>query len=770
MLLLAACAAAGIVLADFVQPTWTWAAVAGFAGAASGALALRSVRLAAICLGTAVACAFGSIHLLSAKAKMALPGLGDLSRGEQLRLTGEASVASLEFAGPAGTRGIATIWSGQIDGRPIGAPFPCAFSIPIADVELGQRVALEGSVALIPAARNPGEYDRRSLLWRKGVTIAFHPDPGVQGWKPLGGEAQLGPLQRLALAGSRWAGEALTRDLENEGESAALLRAMVLGQRGQTSPSTKEAFRLSGTLHLFAVSGLHVGMLGLILWALLKPLGMPRRRLFHLLAPLLFLYALLTGLQTPAVRAALMFAAFLGGLALGRRPRILNSLGAAALILLATRTDQLFLPGFQLSFGVLLAIVLLTPRLQAPLHRRLRTDPFLPRPLRHPVQDGLHDWLRRGVTFGAVSVASFLGSFPLAWIHFGLITPASIAANCLLVPLAFLILFCATLSLLCCALGLPGAGVLFNNANHLWASLAIASAHECASLPGGHWTVPPPGSWSRPPASITVLHLPEGGQSIHVAAGRSRHWWIDTGNTFNVMPVLRPYLRHSGVRSIDTVLLTHNDVDHAGGFPLFARLAPPDRVLVPPWPASRGSLPAALKHSSGLRLPVELVSAGSWFTLDEGLRLTILYPPADARFSPAAADDRGLVLRLDCGSRSVLFTADAGLITEKWLLENGGPLGADVLVCGRRQGDLPLSQEFLEAVSPAALILSEGGTHPAHRVRTIYDQEHCGAVLLRLYPDRVAIRPFLDPHGLRKNARWTVLPSARHNRSKPVSG
>ncbi|HUF62115.1 MAG TPA: ComEC/Rec2 family competence protein [Verrucomicrobiales bacterium] len=770
LLLLAGCAATGILLADFVPAGWAWAVIIVFAGSAAGSVSVRSAGLATISLGAAVACAFGSIHLLSTAAKTALPGFGDLSRGERLRLTGVASVASVEYGGPAETRGIATIWSGSIDGYPIGSPFPCAFSIPAAEVAPGQRVALEGSVALIPAPRNPGEYDRRSMLWRKGVAIGFQPDPGPEGWAPLGGALQLPPLQRLALAGSRWAGEALTRGLEDEPETANLLRAMVLGQRGLTSASTKDAFRLSGTLHLFAVSGLHVGMLGLILWAMLRPLGMPRRLLLYVLAPLLFFYALLSGLQPPVVRAALMFAAFLGGLALGRRPRILNSLGAAALILLAAGTDQLFLPGFQLSFGVLLAIVLLTPRLQAPLHRRLHTDPFLPRPLRHPCQDPLYAWLRRGVAFVAVSVAAFLGSFPLAWIYFGLITPASIAANCLLVPLAFLILFCATLSVLCSALSLTGAGVLFNNANHLWASLAIASARECASLPGGHWSPPPPGSWSCPPAGITVLHLPEGGQSIHMAAGGSRHWWIDTGNASSAMGVVRPYLRYSGIRSLDAVLLTHNDAAHAGGFPMFTRLARPTRVLVPPWPATQGSLPEALKHCAELRLPVETGAAGSQFTLDENLRLTILHPPTGSRFSPAEADDRGLVFRIDCGNRSVLFTADAGFITEKWLLANGARLAADVLVCGKRKGDFPLSDEFLEAVAPDALILSEGGPGPGRQGVAIYDQQQCGAVLLRLYPDRIVLRPYLDPHNLRKTARWTVLPSLSHSRSKPVSG
>ena len=107
-------------------------------------------------------------------------------------------------------------------------------------------------------------------------------------------------------------------------------------------------------------------------------LGLSRSSVVLLLIPSLFFYAFVTGWRPSAVRAATMASIFLAGFVFDRESRLLNSLGAAALAILAFHTNQLFLPGFQLSFLVLLSIVLLTKPIQRPFLGWLFPDPFMP--------------------------------------------------------------------------------------------------------------------------------------------------------------------------------------------------------------------------------------------------------------------------------------------------------------------------------------------------------------------------------------------------------
>jgi predicted membrane metal-binding protein len=87
----------------------------------------------------------------------------------------------------------------------------------------------------------------------------------------------------------------LTLDLEEAPEIAALISSMVLGARGETPEEMKDLFRRTGTLHLFAVSGLNVAMLGVIAWYVLRPFGIRRSRAVLIIIPIMWFYAVITG-------------------------------------------------------------------------------------------------------------------------------------------------------------------------------------------------------------------------------------------------------------------------------------------------------------------------------------------------------------------------------------------------------------------------------------------------------------------------------------------
>src|SRR5437773_7182225 len=218
--------------------------------------------------------------------------------------------------------------------------------------------------------------------------------------------------------------------------------------RHQTPEDIEEPFQQTGTLHLFAVAGLHVGIIAALLWMLAMVARLSRKWAAALIIPLLLFYAAVTGLHVSSVRAAVMSSVLLGGLFFERKVFVLNSLAAAAFFLLCWNTNELFSTGFQLSFAVVGAITLFANPLFGFLQRWGAPDPFLPRSLLRGPRRLMHvgfEWLCRGAS---VSVAAWIGSLPFILWYFHIVTPISLFANLVVVPIAFFILAIALLSLL----------------------------------------------------------------------------------------------------------------------------------------------------------------------------------------------------------------------------------------------------------------------------------------------------------------------------------
>src|SRR5437016_5194079 len=172
---------------------------------------------------------------------------------------------------------------------------------------------------------------------------------------------------------------AICRGLDDSPDVQNFLSGIVLGLRHQTTDDIEEPFQQTGTLRLFAVAGLHVGIVARLLWTFAIVLRLPRKTATALIIPLLFFYAAITGLHTASVRAAVMSALLLGGIFFDRKVLALNSLAAAGFLILLFDSNQLFTSGFQLSFAVVGTIVLLADPMFVRFDRIVAPDPFLPR-------------------------------------------------------------------------------------------------------------------------------------------------------------------------------------------------------------------------------------------------------------------------------------------------------------------------------------------------------------------------------------------------------
>ena len=255
----------------------------------------------------------------------------------------------------------------------------------------------------------------------------------------------------------------------NLGKSAtAFVCALMLGDRNSISPEEMQSFRLSGLSHLLALSGLHVGILAMILSWLLLPLsafGQQRPR-WMIVIVLLWCYALLTGLSVSAVRACVMVTFCLGALALERKNSSINALMAAAFFILLFDPLQLTSPGFQLSF-VAAGLLILTADV-------------------NPIERHKHPWTYKIIQALTVSVTTMAGTAALAAYHFHTLPLASLLPNLLCTTLMPLYLSVAILYmfLLCIGYDLLFLRHILENGQEWLSELSEATATMPGTLQG----------------------------------------------------------------------------------------------------------------------------------------------------------------------------------------------------------------------------------------------------------------------------------------------
>ena len=279
-----------------------------------------------------------------------------------------------------------------------------------------------------------------------------------------------------------------------------VLCALVLGEKSRAEADTIETFRRSGSLHAFAVSGLHVGLVSGILWFILRLCRVRPVVGRYIQLGVVGLYVIATGLAVPALRAYFMIAALMLGLMLRRRVNLLNTWCFAALLILFFWPWQLYQAGFQLSF-VIYATICLAVRYGMRGRRWFGPNSFIP----SRIYTRWERWLSsadvavRGVVI--VSMSAWLVSLPFSIYHFHVVNTASYLANIAISPLLPLVMFCGLATLFFG--GLPLLGPLCH-------SLAVQSAGWFISLAGSMGSFPGaflPAHAAAPPTAIMAASL-----------------------------------------------------------------------------------------------------------------------------------------------------------------------------------------------------------------------------------------------------------------------
>jgi ComEC/Rec2-related protein len=497
----------------------------------------------------------------------------------------------------------------------------------------------------------------------------------------------------------------VTTGLDEDSREAMVIRAVVMGETPRDADTLVAAFRESGTLHVFSVSGLHVAMVGSIGWFMLGRLGVSRRRAALVLLPFIFGYSWITGNSASALRSAWMAALFLGAFAFRRKPDLLNALGAVLLIGLFWDGRMLHQIGVQLSYGVVAAIAVGTawftscfrwmsaPELYLPIDQMSRARRWF-LSLRQSVAQSL-----------AVSTAAAVGSTPLTLFHFGMATPVSIFAGLVLVPLVFVLLCVSLFAMAISPIAEPISRGL-NRANALVAKASIESAEFFASLPGAHLELQ---KSMRPGLLIYDLDRGVGGACFYGETGDAV--LIDCADRNGFRHTMMPSMRRLGMRP-NTVVLTHPDGHHLGGGIAVWEAFALREAIVPVKLSRSPAYRSWMANAAGMN--IRLAGEVGSMNLPNGARIEVVHSP-DPLEQMVRADDRVAVYRLHWRGWKILFTSDAGISTENQMLEAGTDVAADVIIAGCHRNDLSLGDAFLHAVDPRVIVFSNPDFPPEER-------------------------------------------------------
>lgn len=303
-----------------------------------------------------------------------------------------------------------------------------ANSVDVERLNVGERIFFEGRVASPRNAGNPAEFDTEHFLYVRGITGTAYLPMGV--WRSDGVADKTLLMYAMDLR------ERVLRIYDSlgfDGEEGAVLSALTLGEKRDLSQGVRDLYSAVGASHVLALSGLHLGILYMLITMLLPVRGGSRlpiimRELLVLL--LLWGFAAMAGLTASVVRAVILFTLMSVARCLQREGSVMNALGFAAIVMLVVCPRWLFDVSFQLSFAAVWAILLL----EYPLRRLMRVE-----------KHGRAYAYVAGVV--AVSLSAQLGTLPFVWYYFGTFPLCFLITNFIVMPAAFCVMLLAVLML-----------------------------------------------------------------------------------------------------------------------------------------------------------------------------------------------------------------------------------------------------------------------------------------------------------------------------------
>ena len=657
----------------------------------------------------------------------------------------------------------------------------------LESLAVGDLIDVIGKVILPNEPSNPGEFDYRQWLRAQGIHVSLSVEH-VDAIQIRGRERSIVDWLITGRAAIRRRAEDLmTRHLSSR--TAVVAQSLLLGTRAELDRDLRRAFAESGTLHVLAISGMNVGLLWSWLWFVCRQLRASPR--FSLGAVLILLptYALITDANPPVVRATIVAVVLAVGQIIGRNISQWNSLGLAAILVLAWNPCDLFNSGAQLSF-VAVCSILLTTSFWKSFRQPLESDsePIGTRSLWRVCWN----WLFRALVEGyIVSIGVWVMTSPLIASQFHLVSPVGFVLNVLLSPLITL-MFWLGYSFLLLGLVSPeifGAlGVPFDLTLHWFLSIIQAATfgHTYVTAPPQWWLIgfyvltvsfaivdqwrgrifwssraalvwsvigllvslqPPPEKGLR--CSVlsvghglsVLLELPNGQTLLYDAGGMS--------GGVRVARSIESAIWSAGYSRLDAIIVSHADADHCNAVPELVEILPTRTLLVHrtflDW--NQPPVAATIERSAATGASIQLVAAEQSLELDPSVEIKVLHPAVD--FVGKSDNSNSLVLCVTYAGKRIVLTGDLekeGLVH----LLKSEQLHADILLSPHHGSLAANPKDLARWATPGWLIVSCRDDSIRERLTSQFGSEtqvlttaRFGAVQCEIYPvGDIEVRPF----------------------------
>lgn len=655
----------------------------------------------------------------------------------------------------------------------LSAPWPKAY-------RPGTLLAIRAELQRPRPATVPGAFDYAAELARRDIWITASCRSVAQIQTVAETASMLRDFRYMAERVRSDIGYFLDTNLPQP--TSGIYRAILLGDRSRIAPELIEGFKTSGTMHILAISGMHLTLVGGLLYGILYWLlrrsqrlilrTSPKKLAMILVLPLLWCYTLLAGANTPVIRAFLMAFALLVAL-LSDRPKSADSLvSAAALLILAASPQALFTASFQLSFAAFSAIALMMPAMQKIISHAT---------VKHGKQEltcagRFASWAKCALY---VSLVAVLATAPITLHHFHRLSPIGPLANLMIEPLICLwALPWGMLALPTMAVS-PALATRLLELGSFGIDLALLANGLIQQLPGnslwraapgvtmivGYYTLllcglsgmlQPLAGWrlllrlapfmvmatwffspmrpdlpkSEPLATVYVIDVGQGSATL-INFADNRHVLIDAGGpAYDDETVgqrtIAPLLWHLGISQLETIVLTHPDSDHTNGALFLLQQFKPRMLITNTLNEDNPSFAALLKAAR--QQGVEVVEAHAGQVLRSGQESLVCLANTSDYSRTSQDGNEGLVLQLRLPEITMLFPGDIEAAAEQRLLASGTALASDILLAAHHGSATSNTEPLMAGVSPQLVIVSSGknknGYYPSPQLTALCDRSN----------------------------------------------
>lgn len=618
------------------------------------------------------------------------------------------------------------------------------------NVNIGSQVILTGRLSFWNSATNPGEFDAEKYYGNRDVLFAVKKAELQK--VSLSENLILQSLKEFRLRQETFLDEFLPY------YNSAIMKAMLFGNKKEIEEEIKSLYQNNGIAHILAISGLHISLIGMSVYRLLRYLPLPSWVVLLGSEIFLLLYGCMVGFSASTFRAIFMFTFFLLSKVLKRSYDMITAMAASAMIQLLIHPGYLFDCGFQLSYAAIMGIGILLPALEE-------------------IVDLIKNkYLKKGLSLFLPSLSVTLFTAPILIYHYYELSFFSIVLNFIVLPLmgplllSGIVMLCVgnvlgtveTLSVMEARI-LPVRFFAFVINIILWIFEAGCKVLEL--LPIGRKNIAPLPIWSmiiyymlilavtvsvkqkkhlyqlafglvaalllifpqKLEFSVWMLDVGQGDCNV-IFTKEGKCFVIDCGSTskYNVgKKILIPFLKYYGIGKVDGVIVTHPDADHMNGVMELLELGAEENISIKgiyigehSYTAEPEEWEELIELSAEQEVPVHEICQGDSLCTDT-LSMECIYPLREQ--SGLTGNASSLVMKVECGEFQGLFTGDLEMDGEKRLLAEygNGERGnvdsflfdgdsCDLLKVGHHGSSGSSSTEFLKWVSPDCAVISCG--------------------------------------------------------------